>query len=340
MKVDYLDMTEKEAEELMLSMGHKAFRGRQFFRWIQKGEDRIENMTDLGEDLREALRERGEIMTPSIEEKQEDPGDGTVKYLLSLKDGNRIEAVLMRYRFGNSICISSQAGCRMGCGFCASTVEGLERDLTAGEMTGQIRAVAGDSKEKINRVVIMGTGEPFDNYDNLYRFIRIVNNRNGMDMGMRNITVSTCGIIPGIRKFAEDFPQVNLAVSLHSAVDEVRTSLMPVNRSYPLDRLLEECRRYTEKTGRRITFEYALIDGVNDRLKDIEALTGALKGMLCHVNLIRLNKVEGKGLQPSDEKRVDGIWKALGRAGITATVRRQLGADIDGACGQLRLRRI
>jgi 23S rRNA (adenine2503-C2)-methyltransferase len=255
-----------------------------------------------------------------------------------MKDGKAVEAVFMKYKYGNSVCISSQAGRRMGCAFCASGMNGLERDLTAGEMYGEILAMEKATGEKISHLVVMGTGEPFDNYENLSKFIRIMNDPSGKNLGMRNITVSTCGLIPVIDRFGDDFPQVNLAISLHAADSEERSEIMPVNRAYPLADLIEACRRYTEKTGRRITFEYTLIHGVNDDRGHLDKLVSLLHGMLCHVNLIPLNAVKEKGFVPGTRERAEEFRDALEKRGIPATVRRELGSDIDAACGQLRLK--
>ena len=263
---------------------------------------------------------------------QHDRKDGTRKFLFGLQDGNTVESVFMKYRYGNSLCVSSQVGCRMGCRFCASTLDGFVRNLTAGEMLEQIFAAEASTGEKIDHIVVMGMGEPFDNYENLKRFLHILHAKNGRNLSYRNITVSTSGIIPVIRQFAEDFPQVNLAISLHRLTDEGRSALMPVNRAYPVDRLLEAAGEYAEKTGRRVTFEYTLIKGEND----MELMKKKLRGMLCHVNLIPLNRVEETGLHGSSRKRAEEIAEWLGDNGIAATVRREMGADIDGACGQLR----
>lgn len=249
-----------------------------------------------------------------------------------------IESVLMKYKYGNSICISSQAGCRMGCRFCASTIGGLKRNLTAGEILDQIITVERITGEKITRIVVMGTGEPFDNYENLCGFIRLVHSSEGLNIGLRNITVSTCGIIPNIRRFSEDFPQVNLALSLHASNDNDRNKIMPVNRKYPMGDLLKAAKEYTKTTGRRVTFEYTLVKGHNDNEKNADELVALLKGMLCHVNLIPLNEVSETGLLGSSRKSAETFMKRLESKGIPATVRRELGSDIDAACGQLRLK--
>lgn len=328
----------KEMEKLAVDLGEAKFRGGQIFSWIHRGVTDFDEMTNIPAYLREKLRERTLIGMPKVVKVQKSKIDGTRKYLLELSDGNRIESVFMKYKFGNSICVSSQVGCRMGCKFCASGLDGLLRNMEAGEILGQILAVEKDTGEKINHIVIMGTGEPFDNYENVSKFLKLVNNPKGLNIGMRNITVSTCGIVPKIREFAKDFPQINLAISLHHTDDESRSNLMPVNRKYPIGELLAACREYTEKTSRRITFEYTLVKGVNDSKERATALGKLLKGMLCHVNLIPLNAVEETGLKTTDRKGADLFRKQLEDMGIPSTIRRELGDDIDGACGQLRLK--
>ena len=301
------------------------------------GAESFEDMSNLPKTLREKLAECATLVQPAVLREQVSKLDGTRKFLFELEDGNAIESVFMKYKFGNSICVSSQAGCRMGCRFCASTIGGLKRNLTPGEIVGQILAAQKQTGERISHVVVMGTGEPFDNYENLAAFIRIINDRNGLDIGMRNITVSTCGLVPKIARFAEDFPQVNLAISLHAASDEMRSEIMPVNKTYPMETLLEACKDYTEKTSRRITFEYTLVKGVNDSTEHAKMLASRLRGMLCHVNLIPLNKVEETGYDTTERGAVIRFQKVLNENGIPATIRRELGDDIDAACGQLRL---
>lgn len=337
--INLKDLTLKEMEDLVSSMGQPSFRGKQVFQWIYRGIESFDDMTNLPLTFRRALSEKAFIGKLEILEIQKSKSDGTRKYLFRLEDGNTIESVFMKYRFGNSICVSSQAGCRMGCSFCASTKKGLVRNLTPGEILSQLMAAEADTGEKIGHIVVMGTGEPFDNYENLASFLRIVNDKNGLNIGMRNLTVSTCGLIPVIERFADDFPQVNLAVSLHGATDEIRSAMMPVNRRYPLEELIATCRAYTKKTGRRITFEYTLVNGVNDSDKDAAGLKKLLSGMLCHVNLIPLNKVEESGFDTVSRQRAMEFQQILENNGITATVRRELGSDIDAACGQLRLSR-
>ncbi|MGF6376231.1 23S rRNA (adenine2503-C2)-methyltransferase [Clostridiales Family XIII bacterium PM5-7] len=331
------NLTLQEMEELVSQLGQPKFRAKQVFGWIYKGKTDFWEMTNLPEVFQTKLAETCYIEQLLPLQIQKSSTDGTRKYLFQLNDGNKIESVFMQYKYGNSLCVSSQAGCRMGCRFCASTKEGLARNLTAGEMVGQLMAAEKDTGEKIGHIVIMGTGEPFDNYDQLSAFIGIVNDKNGLNIGMRNITVSTCGLVPVIGQFAKDFPQVNLAISLHGTTNSQRSAMMPINNKYPLEILIPACKAYTETTGRRITFEYTLVNGVNDRDEDMERLCGLLKGMLCHVNLIPLNKVEGTGYDTVSRKRAEAFRIRLEKRGIPATVRRELGSDIDAACGQLRL---
>ena len=332
-------LTAEELKKFAADAGEAPFRGRQLFKWINKGEKSFEGMTDFSKELRRKLEDMAYIGGVKILRIQRDPHDGTMKFLFGLEDGNSVEGVFMKYRYGNSFCVSSQAGCRMGCTFCASALKGLARNLTAGEMADQIYEGEKAAGEMVNHIVVMGTGEPFDNYDNLKKFLEILHHPDGKNISYRNMTVSTSGIIPGIRKLAEDFPQVNLAVSLHSLIDRKRSEIMPVNRAYPLEELLEAAREYTQGTGRRITFEYALIKGQNDSVKDVELMKERLAGINCHVNLIPLNRVEETGLWGSGRKRAEEMAKELEAAGIAATVRRELGRNIDGACGQLRLKK-
>ena len=335
--INLRDLTLKEMEELIVSMGEPKFRAKQVFGWIYKGKTDFREMTNLPEVFRQKLKETAYIGAVEPLKIQKSKTDGTRKYLFRLEDGNLIESVFMKYKYGNSICVSSQAGCRMGCCFCASTRNGLDRNLTPGEILSQLMAAEADTGERIGHIVVMGTGEPFDNYDNLSRFIRIVNDPNGLNIGMRNITVSTCGLVPVIRRFGRDFPQVTLAISLHGTTDEIRGSMMPVNGKYPLEVLIPACRDYTETTGRRITFEYTMVNGVNDSDEDAHRLSKLLQGMLCHVNLIPLNRVAESGFDTVSRKRAEEFRHLLEREGVVATVRRELGADIDAACGQLRL---
>lgn len=339
-RINLKDLQLNEMEKLLQEINEPKFRAKQIFAWLYKGVDTFESMTNVPASLKQKMSEIGAdlgVLKPL--KVQVSRLDGTRKYLFELADGNCIESVFMKYKYGNTICVSSQAGCRMGCKFCASTIGGLCRNLTAGEIIEQLLAAERDTGEAINHIVVMGTGEPFDNYENISKFIRIINDKNGRNLGMRNITVSTCGLVPMIEKFGSDFPQVNLAISLHAPNNEIRNSMMPVNKSYPIELLVEACRKYTERTSRRVTFEYTLVKGVNDSKEHALELSSLLRGMLCHVNLIPLNKVEETGLDTSDTKTAQEFQKTLENKGIPATIRRELGDDIDGACGQLRLER-
>ena len=337
-KLNIADYDPDELAGVVSSCGDKRFRAKQIFGWLSKGVESFDEMTNIPAKLRTALAERYYIGLPEAILVQESKKDGTRKCLFEFRDGARVESVFMKYNYGNSICISSQVGCRMGCTFCASTRNGLERSLTGGEMLAQVLKMRNITGEDIGHVVIMGIGEPFDNYDNISKFIRLINSKQGYNLGMRNITVSTCGLIPFIEKFGEDFPQVNLAVSLHAPNDEIRCQTMPVARSFEYSELMVACRKYTEATKRRITFEYALIDGVNDETKHARELASHLKGWLTHVNLIPLNEVEGTGYRTSLKTNVRDFASILEEQGIAVSVRRTLGTDIDAACGQLRLR--
>lgn len=338
MKTELKNLSIKEMEYYLEKLGEKKFRAKQIFSWIYKGAASFEEMTDLSKELRRKLDENAEIGALRILKIQSSEKDGTRKYLFGLKDGNSIESVFMKYKFGNTLCISSQAGCRMGCGFCASAINGLQRNLTAGEMADQIISIERDTGEKVGNIVVMGTGEPFDNYENLSGFIGNVHEKDGLNIGMRSITVSTCGLIPRMADFARDFPQVNLAVSLHAPNDTIRNKLMPVNRRYPMDELLKACRQHAEQTGRRITFEYALVKGLNDSDRNAEELAARLRGINCHVNLIPLNRVAETGLSGTERTDAERFRDLLEKRGIQVTIRRELGADIDAACGQLRLK--
>lgn len=333
------DLQLAELENFIKELGEPKFRAKQVFQWLYKdgGVTAWDQMTNVPKALREKLAEEADLGILKMLQVQVSKLDGTRKYLFELEDGNAIESVFMKYKYGNSICVSSQAGCRMGCKFCASGMDGLVRDLTPGEIIDQLLEAERDTGEKINHVVVMGTGEPFDNYDNLASFIRLLHDPNGLNLSLRNITVSTCGLVPGIQKFAEEFPQVNLAISLHAPNDEIRSRTMPVSKAYPMPVLLAACREYAEKTSRRVTFEYTLIKGVNDQPEHAEELAQRLRGMLCHVNLIPLNTVEESGFDTTAKKDAEKFRSMLEAKNIPATIRRELGDDIDGACGQLRL---
>ena len=334
-KNNILNYSLKELEAVVAELGDKKFRAAQIFGWLAKGVNSFDDMKNVPASLRAALDERFCIGLPEAVRRQESK-DGTVKCLFEFNDGTQIESVFMKYEYGNSICISTQSGCRMGCTFCASTMDGLERSLTGGEMLAQVLAMRNLTGEDIGHVVVMGMGEPFDNYEELSRFIRLIHEKKGYGLGLRNITVSTCGLIPKIQEFAVDFPQVNLAVSLHASNQKLRERTMPVAKKYDYDDLMQACREYTELTGRRITFEYAVIDGVNDSASCAKELASRMKGWLSHVNLIPLNEVKGREYKTANEKSVAAFKKILENSGVAVTVRRTLGSDIDAACGQLR----
>lgn len=331
-----MGLTIEEMKEFAAELGEKPFRGKQLFKWVSRGVTDFDEMTDFSKELRGKLKLAAHIGSLKVLKVQQDRRDGTRKLLLGLEDGNAIESVFMKYRYGNSLCVSSQVGCKMGCRFCATALDGFTRNLTAGEMLEQIYAAERETNEAINHIVVMGMGEPFDNYENLKKFLRLLHSPDGRNMSYRSMTVSTSGIVPAIYRFAEGFPQVNLAISLHRLEDEGRSAIMPVNDAYPVNELLEAAKGYTERTGRRITFEYALIKGENDSDADVRRMKEKLSGMLCHVNLIPLNKVEETGFDGSSRKRAEEIALQLDKCGIPATVRRELGSEIDGACGQLR----
>lgn len=331
---DLRSMTVEELTAWCKDRGQPAFRGKQLFQWLSRGVSSAEEMTDLPKALRAVIDEEGDILPLTIERKQVSKLDGTIKYLWRLSDGNCIETVLMGYHHGNSVCISSQVGCAMGCAFCASTIGGKVRDLTAGELLAQVIFTQKDAGRPISNIVLMGIGEPLDNYDNVRRFLTLVNHPAGLNIGMRHISLSTCGLIRGIDRLAEEGLQLTLSVSLHAPDDETRSALMPVNRGKGVAALFAACRRYFEKTGRRISYEYAMIDGVNDTPRHAEALARQLEGTVAHVNLIPLNHVAESPLKPSTH--VAAFQRQLEKRGITATVRRRLGSDIDASCGQLR----
>lgn len=331
---DIKSMSQEEITALLKSLGQPGFRGKQVFTWLHKGVHSFEEMSNLPKALRESLAETCSLTPPKVVVKQVSKLDGTVKYLWELSDGNCIEAVLMQYKHGNTICISSQVGCRMGCAFCASTVAGKVRDLTAGEMVDQVLFTQIDAGLPISNIVLMGIGEPLDNMDNVLRFLELINHVDGMHIGMRHISLSTCGIVPGIDRLAELGLQITLSISLHAPNNQARESMMPVNKAYDVEELFKACHRYFKKTGRRISFEYAMVDGVNDSDAQADLIAKKLKGMPGHVNLIPLNDVVESPFKPS--KRVQAFQKRLESHGLTATVRRSLGGDIDASCGQLR----
>lgn len=329
-------MTLPEIAACIKQLGQPAFRAKQIYTWLHKGVRSYDEMTNLPKNLREVLSERYPICAPKVVRKQESARDGTIKYLWELSDGNCVETVLMRYHYGNTVCISTEVGCRMGCAFCASTIGGLVRRLEPYEMLDEVLFTQIDSELPISHIVLMGIGEPMDNFDNVMRFLELVNSEDGMNISMRHISLSTCGLVPKIDELAKRKMQLSLAISLHGPNDEIRDRIMPVNKAYPIDELLAACRRYYEATSRRIHFEYAMIDGVNDRECDARELLRRLKGLPAHINMIPLNHVEESPFQPSSKAAVAKFQKILEDGGITATVRRTLGGDIDASCGQLR----
>ena len=335
-KRDIKSLLPEELAAEFKALGLPAFRGGQVFSWLSRGARTFDEMTDLSKDLRRTLSERYTIPSLTVLRKQESAQDGTVKFLWALPDGESVETVLMRYKHGNSVCISSQVGCRMGCAFCASTIGGKVRDLAASEMLDEVLRTGLEAGAEISNIVLMGIGEPLDNFDNVVRFLRLVNHPEGANIGMRHISLSTCGVVEGIDKLAELDLQLTLSVSLHAPDNETRSKIMPVNRRYDVDSLYDACRRYFENTGRRISFEYAMIRDVNDTPYHAKLLIKRLRGAGAHVNLIRLNYVSERGLQPSSEERVREFARTLSDGGVTVTVRRRLGSDIDAACGQLR----
>ncbi len=339
MKDDIKSMNPAELEALLTEMGQPKFRAKQIFQWLHRGAGSFADMTNLAKPLRAALSERFYISLPAVVRKQESR-DGTLKYLWRLGDGSCVETVLMQYKYGNTVCVSTEVGCAMGCAFCASTLGGLVRRLSAGEILDQVLFTQMDSGRTISHIVLMGIGEPLDNFDAVLRFLELVNHPDGLNIGMRHISLSTCGLPEKIDALAARRLQLTLSVSLHAPDDETRNRLMPVNRICGVDRLLETCRRYFAETGRRISFEYAMIDGVNDTRRHAELLTQKLRGMGAHVNMIPLNNVEESPLRPSTREHIREFQQILEQAGIPATVRRSLGGDIDASCGQLRRKQL
>lgn len=332
--IEIKSCSRSELAQLMADLGQPAFRAKQVFQWLHRGVASFDEMSNLPKSLREQLKERCVLTVPQVERKQVSKLDGTIKYLWRLADGNCVESVLMRYQHGNTVCVSCEVGCLMGCAFCASTLGGLVRRLTAGEILDQVIFVQKESGQTVSNIVMMGIGEPLDNFDNVMRFLELVNDSEGVNIGMRHISLSTCGLVDKIDKLAEHRLQLTLSVSLHAPDDETRTRLMPVNRAVGVDRLFETCRRYFETTGRRISYEYAMVDGVNDNDWQADLLAKRLRGVPGHVNLIPLNDVRESPLKPS--RRVRQFQQRLEQQGVTVTVRRRLGSDIDASCGQLR----
>lgn len=338
-KTDIKSLSLEELKDEILKIGEKPFRAKQLYEWFHKKLARgYEEMTNIPKSLRETLTDGYTYTSLRLMEVQTSQIDGTKKYLFALADGNLVESVWMQYHHGNSVCISSQVGCRMGCKFCASTLGGLERGLTPSEMLDQIYAISRDTGERVSNVVVMGTGEPLDNYDNLLKFITLLTDENGLNISQRNITVSTCGIVENMRRLADENLQITLALSLHGATQEKRRELMPIADRYGLDEVIAACRYYFEQTGRRVTFEYSLVGGINDTDEDAENLCNLVGGLNCHINLIPVNPVKERDYKESKKETVIRFKEKLERRHINATVRREMGRDIDGACGQLRRR--
>lgn len=334
---DLRSMNEEELKIGIASFGEKPFRASQLYRWMHlQMADTFDEMTNLPKNFCEKLAEKTDLVTLKKIDVLVSGIDGTRKYLFELPDGNVIESVFMRYKHGNSVCVSSQAGCRMGCRFCASTISGLARNLRASEILEQVYQIRHDTGEKVSNVVIMGSGEPLDNYDNVVRFIRLITSENGQNLSVRNVTLSTCGLVPGIRRLMEEDLPITLAVSLHAPNDEIRRKLMPIADTYAMDEVLKACADYFDRTGRRITFEYSLVGGVNDSPENAEELASRIGRMNAHVNLIPVNPIRERDFVQSDRAKIERFQKILEKHGITATVRREMGRDINGACGQLR----
>ncbi len=340
-KTDIKSLTLEELTAVLKEKGEKAFRAKQMYEWMHiKLARNFEEMTNLSKDFRVGCKEWCEYTALTPMRVQESQIDGTKKFLFGLADGNVVESVWMKYQHGNSVCISSQVGCRMGCSFCASTLDGLERNLTPAEMLDQIYAVTRLTGERVSNVVVMGTGEPLDNYDNLLRFLKLLTDENGLHISQRNITVSTCGLVPRMKELAGEKLQITLALSLHATTDEKRRRLMPIANRYTIEELMEACAYYFEQTGRRITFEYSLVGGVNDRDEDAAELIRLARPLCCHVNLIPVNPIKERDYVQSDRESILRFKNKLEKNKINVTIRREMGRDIDGACGQLRRRHI
>lgn len=337
MKKDILSLDLAELTSEIVALGQPKFKAKQIYRWLHKDfVTDFSQMTDISLPLRQILDDNFVIFDCTIEKKLVSGYDSTIKYLFKLYDGEFIESVLMKYKYGYTVCVSSQVGCRMGCTFCASTLSGVVRSLSPSEILSQIYAISRDNNIRVSHIVMMGMGEPFDNYDNVLKFLRLVSDENGVNISMRHISLSTCGIVPGIYKLMDEKLQLTLSVSLHAPDDEIRSKMMPVNKKWCIDELITACKRYTEETSRRISFEYALVNGVNDSDECALQLASLLKGMLCHINLIPVNEVSETGCKRSSSERVKRFSHILENKGFAVTVRRELGSDINAACGQLR----
>ncbi len=336
-KTDIKSLRLEELKEEFAGLGEKAFRAKQTYEWMhQKLVRSFDDMTNLSKDFREKCKERYFFTALEILQVQESKLDGTRKYLFRLHDGNVVESVWMKYKHGNSVCISSQVGCRMGCKFCASTLDGLARNLMPSEMLEQIYAISVHTGERVSNVVVMGSGEPMDNYDNLLQFLKLLTDENGLHISARNVTVSTCGIVPNMRRLAKEHLQITLALSLHATTDEKRKKLMPIANKYSIEELMEACAYYFEQTGRRITFEYSLVGGVNDTKEDAEELIALAAPLNCHINLIPVNPIKERDFVQSDTTHIRAFKSRLEKNRLNVTIRREMGRDIDGACGQLR----
>ena len=330
------NFTEEQMKEYMKTIDEKSFRGSQIFGWLYKGSKSFEDMKNISNDLRKKLEQSSFIGNLNIYKKFESKIDGTIKYLFLLHDNNIVESVMMKYEHGISVCISTQVGCRMGCNFCASTIDGLVRNLEPWEILDQIIKIQEDVNERVSNVVLMGSGEPLDNFENVSQFLRLVNEKNGLNIGYRHITLSTCGVVPKIYELADMGLPINLALSLHSPYDENRKEIMPIAKAYSIKEVIDACKYYIEKTNRRVTFEYSLIKDINDSEQDSQALAKLLRGILCHVNLIPINKIEEREYEKPDKTYIYKFRDMLVKNKITATVRREIGSDVSGACGQLR----
>ncbi len=336
-KADIKSWNQKELGGFLASLGEKPFRAKQIYPWLHvKHAETFEEMTDISKKLKEKLINTCELTVLRQEDVQCSEIDGTRKYLFALPDGNVVESVWMKYHHGNSVCISSQAGCRMGCRFCASALGGFVRNLTPAEMLDQVYQIQKDTGERVSHVVVMGTGEPLDNYENLLKFIRLISDENGINISQRNLTVSTCGIVPAMYRLAEEKLQITLALSLHASSQEKRMELMPVAKKYEIHQVVKACRDYFAKTGRRITFEYSLVEGVNDSNEDAGRLGALIRGINCHVNLIPVNPIKERDYRQPNSETILNFKNKLEKYGINVTIRREMGRDIDGACGQLR----